>query len=292
MDGAFQSHIERGLTTLANAWAIRRGDGLILGFTDHDRDLEFEGIVFRADSGLTAAALQQTTGLSVDNTEALGALSDAGISAADIDAGRFDGAELRIWIVNWADVSQRHVRFRGSLGEIKRGGGAFQAELRGLTEVLNRPVGRVYQKPCSAVLGDGACGFDLSTPGYVTETEIRDISEDGAMVCPRLPGFAPDWFRRGRFEILDGDAIGLHGQIKRDAPGAESRLIVPWVALRAELRPGDRVRLVAGCDKRFDTCRFKFNNVLNFQGFPDLPNEDWLAALPARSGNLGGGSLR
>lgn len=38
-------------TGIARAWSIRRGDGLTLGFTDHDRVLRFGGIVFRPDRG-------------------------------------------------------------------------------------------------------------------------------------------------------------------------------------------------------------------------------------------------
>ena len=148
---AFEAHLQTGVTTLCRCWAVVRRDGETFGFTDHDMDLSFEGIVFRADTGLSALALQQSTGLSVDNTEAIGVLSDAAVREEDIDAGRFDDAEVRAWQVNWADVDMRWLQFRGSVGELRRSGGSFHAELRGLTEALNRPLGRVFQKPCSAV---------------------------------------------------------------------------------------------------------------------------------------------
>lgn len=83
-------------TTRARAWRLQRADGLVLGFTDHDRDLTFDGTTFRAASGMTAKALAQATGLAVDNTEAVGALSDAGLTEADILAGHWDGAALTI----------------------------------------------------------------------------------------------------------------------------------------------------------------------------------------------------
>ena len=60
----------------------------MLGFTDHDRDIVVDGVTCRADTGMTAKALQQTTGLSVDNSEAVGALSDAAITEGEILAGR------------------------------------------------------------------------------------------------------------------------------------------------------------------------------------------------------------
>jgi uncharacterized phage protein (TIGR02218 family) len=97
---SFQAHLRTGVTTLCRCWAIWRSDDVTFGFTDHDCDLSFEGITFRADTGLSASALQQSTGLSVDNTEALGLLSAASVTEADIDAGRFDGAEVRAWLVN------------------------------------------------------------------------------------------------------------------------------------------------------------------------------------------------
>ena len=93
---------------------------------------------------MTARALQQTTGLSVDNSEALGALSDAAVEESDLIAGRFDGAEVCSWLLNWADPAQRIAQFRGNFGEVTRSAGAFKAELRGLTDRMNQPQGRVF----------------------------------------------------------------------------------------------------------------------------------------------------
>lgn len=287
-----QAHLEGGLTTLCRAWAIERADGTVHGFTDHDRELEFDGLVFRADTGLSAMALQQGTGLSVDNTEAVGALSDAAISEADILAGRFDGAEVRAWLVNWQEVGQRHLLFRGTIGEMRRIDGAFEAELRGLSEALNRPFGRVYQSPCTAVLGDGSCKFDLSTSGYVWEGPVLSVDETASVTVNTDGAFEPDWFRRGRMDVLSGTAKGLFGAIKRDEPVSAGQQIELWEPLRALIVPGDLIRLTAGCDKRAETCRFKFNNFLNYQGFPDVPEDDWLLVNPARSGSTSGGSRR
>ena len=81
------AHLAGGAATVARAWWVARRDGVGFGFTDHDGDLEFAGRRFAASSGLSAKALQQTTGLSVDNTEAAGALSDAAIDEGDLAGG-------------------------------------------------------------------------------------------------------------------------------------------------------------------------------------------------------------
>ncbi|ASP21684.1 phage protein [Antarctobacter heliothermus] len=287
------AHLAGGVTSVARAWAITRKDGTRLGFTDHDRNLSFDGLVFKADSGLSARALSQATGLSVDNTEAMGALSANAIDEADIAAGRYDGAEVVAWLVNWTDVSARRVIFRGTIGEVRRGAGAFHAELRGLTEELNRPVGRVFQKPCTAVLGDADCGMDLLSGPYAHEGSLTGLEDNRVFQMGDMSAFSVGWFQRGRFEVLTGTAQGLVGSIKRDRLGSDgARLIEIWEPLRATPLVGDVVRLTAGCDKRFTTCRAKFGNHLNFRGFPDLPEEDWITVHPSYAKRLDGGSRR
>lgn len=289
-EGLF-SHLETGITTVCRVWAILRADGVEFGFTDHDRDLTFDGMIFKANSGLTARALQQTTGLSVDNSEAMGALSDMAVTEADLLAGRFDGAELRGWQVNWAKPEERQLQFRGTLGEISRAGGAFQAELRGLTEVLNQPQGRAFQRSCAAVLGDKHCRFDLTQPGYAADVPVEIVEERRVFRFAGLDGFEDRWFEKGRLVVLSGSAKGVIGVVKNDRLKPDGRSVELWQALGPEIAPGDVIRLEAGCDKRADTCRLKFINFMNFRGFPDIPGEDWLTSYPVSSQANTGGSL-
>ena len=269
---------------------MTRRDGRVFGFTDHDEELSFAGVEFKADTGLTASALQQVTGLAVDNTEAVGALSDEAVTEADINAGRFDGAEVTAWLVNWRDVAAREVQFKGSIGELKRADGAFHAELRGLSEILNTPVGRVYQKPCQAVLGDRTCCVDLSADGYRTEVSVEQVEAGRVFRFAALAGFDDRWFERGRLEVRSGQAEGLVAMVKNDRVLGGARVIELWEELRMPVMTGDTVLLEAGCDKRIETCRLKFQNIENFQGFPHIPGEDWLMTYPQDSGANDGGS--
>lgn len=292
MTSASDSNLETGMTTFCRAWIVRRRDGTALGFTDHDSDLVLDGVTCRADAGLTARALQQTTGLSVDNTEALGALSHDAISEADLSAGRYDGAEVRVWLVNWAEPEDRSEVFRGTLGEITRKGSEFKAELRGLSQPLNEPVGLAYTRQCSAVLGDSRCRFDLSKPGYVCEAEIVTVGADGRILeFNGVGGFDDRWFEGGRVDVLSGSAAGLWTMIRSDRTTPFGRRVELWQSVQAAIVPGDVVRFTAGCDKRAVTCRSKFANYLNFRGFPYLPGEDWLTAYPRSGQPSSGGSL-
>ena len=282
------AHLKGKLTNVCRCWKISCNDGTVLGFTDHDCDLNFEGLTFRADSGLTASALAQGSGLAVDNTEAMGVLDSEVLTERDIAGGRFDGAEVVTWLVNWAETTQRMIQFRGSIGEITRSGGVFRAELRGLSDALNQARGRVFQKPCSAVLGDVRCGVDLTLPAFSAIGKI--VSVDGvSSVKISVEGDYPDrWFERGRLTLGSGGALG----IKRDDPVGELRKLGFPEGLQHPPEIGSPVRLIAGCDRRIETCRVKFDNIVNFQGFPDIPGEDWLTTFPKSGQKHDGGSRR
>lgn len=284
-------HLATGVTTVCRCWALRRGDGVTLGFTDHDSNLSFEGVSFRADTGMTARAFQQSTGLSVDNSEASGALSDAAIRESDIEAGRFDGAAITMWLVNWTNPAERTVRFAGTIGEISRVGESFRAELRGLTEGLNKPQGMVYQRNCSAVLGDGRCRVDLNQAQYRVDLAIEQVSDGKTFVFSSFPAFPGGWFERGLLSVINGGGAGLSAHVKVDRTAGAGRRIVLWQSIQAKLRAGDVIRLTAGCDKRAETCRAKFGNILNFRGFPSIPGEDWLMTYPSDQIPNDGGSL-
>lgn len=286
------AHLAEGVTSVCHCWLVTRTDGQTYGFTDHDGDLTFEGHQFKAASGLSAGALQQTTGLSVDNSEAVGALSDASVSEEDLAEGRFDGAEVQSWLVNWADVSQRIVEFRGNFGEVTRKAGAFRVELRGLTERLNQPQGRVYQSGCGAVLGDGRCKINLASAAYRMTATVEEIDVLGRLRIDSGTGFADRWFERGQIEVLTGASAGMSVMVKGDRLTDTGRVLDLWHGTGAVLAPGDSIRLIAGCDRRAATCRTKFNNFLNFRGFPHIPGEDWLTSYPASTTLNDGGSLQ
>jgi uncharacterized phage protein (TIGR02218 family) len=91
---------------------------------------------------------------------------------------------------------------------------------------------------------------------------------------------------------MDGAASGLWGMVKSDRLEAGVRRVELWEPIRAALTGTERVQLTAGCDKRSATCRQKFSNLANFRGFPDLPGDDWLMAVPKSTGANTGGSLR
>lgn len=285
-----QTRLDGGATTLCRCWKIAREDGVTYGFTDHDLDLCFDGLVFAAGTGLDANALQASTGLSVDNCQVQGALSADAISEADVRAGRFDGAEVTNWLVDWTRPDLRVLLFKGTLGEIRQLDGRFEAELRGPAETLNAPVGRSILRTCDRVLGDGKCRFNLGALGYTVEAVLDGETDGNRIVCIGAGSLEGGWFKHGSVTWLTGENIGLTRSIRGDRLLDDGRRQIDlWRAPAYQPRADDRVKLVSGCDKTADTCRTKFGNFLNFRGFPNLPGEDWVAAYP-REGDIHDGS--
>lgn len=263
----------------ARAWSVHRRDGLTLGFTDHDAVLRFGGMTYRPQAGMGAGVLTKGAGLSVDNSEAIGILSDDAITEADLRAGRWDGAEIRLWQVDWGDPDQRRMLFRGSLGEVVLSGAGFRAELRGLTEPLNQPRERVYHPRCSAVLGDAACGVDLTRPGFRAEGSLHEILRPGVWILDAVEAHETGWFALGVVQLLSGAGEGLKGVIRDDFPLPDGKRRIDLMQVPGIVpEVGDRLQLTAGCNKSGEVCRVKFGNYLNFRGFPHLPPEDWLLA--------------
>ena len=145
ISSTLQAHLDSGTTTLCHCWRLTRKDGVVLGFTDHDRDLSFEGTTFEAVSGFMATEMRETIGLNVDSMEVDSALSSLRLEEDDLMAGLYDDARIEIFRVNWTDVSQFLLLRYGSLGEISRGETSFNAELRGMAHYLNQTQGRSYQ---------------------------------------------------------------------------------------------------------------------------------------------------
>lgn len=286
---ALQAHLDTGVTTLAWCWKLTRRDGTTFGFTDHDRPLTFDTVTFDSATGFTASEIKDTLGLAVDNLDVAAALSSAKLDENHLAAGLYDDAAVEIWRVNWQDTTQRVLMRKGSLGEVRRSGAAFSAEVRGLAHYLNQPQGRLYQYTCDATLGDARCGIGLSTPTHTSSATITSVLDARRFTVAGLASRPSDWASRGTATFSSGTNAGRINEIRRHTLSATDALVELWQALPIEPAVGDTLMITAGCDKHFATCRHRFSNAANFRGFPHLPG-DRLLTLPARTGDVHDGS--
>jgi uncharacterized phage protein (TIGR02218 family) len=283
LSAALAAHLATGSTTLCWCWRLSRRDGIRQGFTDHDRDLVFDGTTFEAAAGFTASEIRDQVGLSVDNLEVTGAVSSERLAEADLAAGLYDDASVEIFRVNWQNPAERVLMRAGSLGEVKRSGPAFAAEIRGLAHYLQQPRGRVFQYTCDADLGDQRCTIDLGNPALTGTGAIVSAASARRFTASGLDAFESEWFTQGLVTFTSGAASGQKLEVKRHTSVSGVVTLELWQPAREPLAAGQTFSVTAGCNKHLDTCKAKFANAINFRGFPHMPGNDFLARI-ARPG--------
>lgn len=175
------AHYASRTPSVASCWKITRTDGVVKGFTEHDKDLVISGVTYVARGGFMPSNFDSQTRLSVDNLEAVGFLDSETISASDLSAGVYDYALVEVFLVNWNDLSMgQDTLMKGRIGEVRIDRNTFFGELRGLTNAYSQTIGQIYQPTCRAIFGDSKCTKPLG-PLTVTGT-LSAVSADGLVL--------------------------------------------------------------------------------------------------------------
>ena len=176
------AHLAGQATTVCHAWRLTRRDGTVFGFTDHDRHARLRRHdLSRRCPASTPATRRPRSGWRPATNDVAGAFSHDCITDKDLKDGRYDGARVELFLVNWQAPDQ-HVHLATlELGEVTAQGTAFRAELRSLAGRLEQVQGRVYARRCDAALGDRRCGVDLSDPRFGGEGTV--VAADDCSAC-------------------------------------------------------------------------------------------------------------
>lgn len=286
---ALQAHMDQDATTVALVCRIKCKDGTLLGFTNLDTDIAYDPatvdphgtgddwgpLVHRADNGFSPSRLVTTADLGVDNAELVGWISDTGITEQQIRAGLFDYAQVRVYRVNYLDLTQGHeVMQAGTAGETTFSQNGWRTEFRSLTQQLKQPISNLYSLTCTAQFGDARCGKEFTwVAGTVTAVggeADRTFSDSGLTQ-------ADDYFVPGVVEWLTGQNAGQEMEVDTYAVG----VVDLSLGLSYEIAEGDTYRIRQDCNKRdrlrgtvAGDCKDKHNNLLNFRGQPDIPVAD------------------
>ncbi len=268
----FSKHLAAEVTKLAACYRITRADGTELGFTDHDEVLIIDNLEYDSISGFTPTTIESKSDMSVDNMEIEGMSFPSKIIEADLLAGIYDYAEVEVFLVNYQDLSAgKMILKRGRLGEVTLSKQMFRAEVRGLTQHLSQTIGSVYSPTCQAILGDGSCKVNLAT--CTMKSQVTKVIDKQSFIAKTLTQ-KPGYFTGGEVRWLSGNNIGARMEVKE----FDNFMVTLVLPMGSKMQVGDTFSIVAGCDKSRETCMAKFNNILNFRGFPDVPGVDKLLA--------------
>lgn len=271
-------------------------DGDVVRVTDHTRNLvvdsnEYISII------IDASQIQQTSGLEADNLEITTILNDA-FSSQMLRNKKWYGARVDFARYNPVDVTMGPALRRVCrVGQAAVSRYTAKAELRTRAQLLDQPVGDLVTPYSLTELGDARCKIDLNSQ-TVDDYEITmtatvvDVIDRQVFECA-LDGeiktgeeVAPDdFYKQGRCVFTSGNNTGAEFKIITNVAGAiigppQSNLITLWLPTNYDISLGDTLTLIAGCDKTRAQCRDKFDNVINFRGFPDVPGPDKVFAIP------------
>ena len=267
------AHIAGEVTTLATCWKLTRRDSVVLGFTDHDRDIVYSGVTYKAATGMTPSAVSNSADLRVDNLDVEGMLSAESLTEVDILAGIYDFAEIEIFQMNYADTTKGILKMRrGWLGEVSLSRASFVAEVRGLSQLLAQDTGEYFSPSCRASLGDARCKVNMASH-TVTGTVTSGASRSGFADSARSEATAI--FTAGKITFTSGANNGLSMEVKeymfKTGTGGTLSFVLP---LPHAIALGDSYSLQKGCDKTTATCHGRFANIANFRGEPHVPGID------------------
>lgn len=283
---AAKLHLRQAARRLTIGGVVYRKDGVALRCTQHDEDLEIVGGdlegLYLSTTTVTGSDIKSASDLSADNMEVTGFLTDElnvqGFTVADIEAGLFANAPFETFLCQWDDPSawQKMLR-RGYLGEIKRTAeGTFQAEWRGLLQILSQTVGEIYGEACDVVrFGDQRCGKDvdaLEQTGAVTAVTSRRSFE--VTLDVGAPAVTNYW-DIGELTSTSGANQSYRKQIKTATGAGTVWQVELWESLPKDVLAGMTVMMRPGCDRRFESCT-RWANTDNFRGhgrwMPGIPN--------------------
>lgn len=149
--------------------------------------------------------------------------------------------------------------WRGSVLGVELNDGDATIKCEPLSVSLNRiGLHRLYSKTCAHTLYDSFC----QVPKTAINATVMAINGIDIVLNVSLPS---GHYAGGMVEKADGSSKLM---IVNNADNVISLIYV------ADIVAGDDVKVYQGCDKQLNTCANRFNNVLNFGGFPWLPSKN------------------
>lgn len=284
ISAALQAHLEGELTTLAMCWKIQRRDGVVKAYTDHDEPVVYDSVTYTPLESGRPSPYRQNAQLTPASLDLEMSFASTTGTESELRAGLYDHAEAWTFQINWADTSMGIVKLaRGRLGEVEIRDNQARIEFRSLTQLLVTPVGRIYTPECDASLGDAWGGpprCKVALAPYTKAGTVAAVTDRKQFtIAGAASGQAGDYYNYGKITFSTGANAGISMQVE-DYNGT-NQMITLFEPMPFTVAAADAFTLIAGCDRRWETCKTRFSNKDNFRGFPHIPGLDKALTVPA-----------
>lgn len=271
---------------LATCWKIERKDGYAIFVTDHNTSLTVYGDVYSPAGGFNSSVVRREFGMKTDDTEYEGLVTSDLITHEDLFAGKYSRSKVTEYVVDWrypwAAPQITAVYWIKGLSFDEE---VWKAEVAGLSYVLQQPAGSNYSRQCRVRLYSAKCGvlesaYRTSNATVDTVTSRRIFAATSGSISG---SFVDDYFKYGKIVWKTGDNVGIECEVKEYTQ--TGRIIELQMSLPFDVQSGDLFDISAGCahtQQGTHGCKLKFNNLVNYRGFREIPGTDAQLDTPMR----------
>lgn len=249
-------------------------DGSTAAITNHDRSFTLDADEYVPSPNLSAIQMLQTSGTQVSTQKVFSTWFEGIFNPEDLEAGLYDDADIQVGWIGW-DMSplERMVIFSGKVGEISYNDEGLSIEALDDQKLLEENFGRTYTTHDPYTFGDAQFGLSEATYteggtiDFVLSNRLK-FKASGAMT-----GQDAGWFTFGKLTFLTGPNTGWSGEVKIHAKDGDVNIgtsIEFYIPTPFPMTVGDTFDVVAGYDGSFEQSKNKFNNGINFGGFPHV----------------------
>lgn len=284
--GLFRNILPAQSRRLASAWKVTPVYGSAVRVTPHDVELTIAGEVYTPMGGADPSTVRRQGQLREHDREFRGVIDSAAITAEDLMAGRWNGAAIDEYTIDWSTPWAGHLR-RASyrVAEVTFDGQMWRAATVGLVQYLRGPRGDLYGRHCrhewGVVRPDGD-GCPVVASSYTTTSAASGFGDGGRKLQIRASSIsgslADGYFALGKFTVTSGANAGQVRDVKSYTQA--TREIELQYPLPRAMAVGDTFTVTAGCDRRAATCRDKFGVFeTGFGGYDTMPGTDFVLGI-------------
>ena len=271
--------IESGEARLSVLTRILRRDGAEFRFCNADAPLSFEGAVYLPRGTDVGSSIDTTIGTGVDTMDLAAVFDSETLKESELAAGLFEGARVWVRLVDRGNLAAGSVLLlAGYVGQVTSKGGAFVAEVRGLSSRLKTIVGDATTSTCRCRrLGDLQCGVNMAgtSNGGRPNRAARTVASASGNQVVLLSDSAPaNHYAFGVLRMTSGPNAGVERDVKLHWPNGGSAVLTLREPFPFPVSAGETAIAEAGCDRTFTACDLKFGNANRFRGEWFLPGND------------------
>lgn len=276
LTSALASAINNTTTTLATCFklVLRAGASTQAGasalyFTDHDEDLIFSAITYKAANSYERTATNTPEGMQVPSQDLQGIVITSVLTEADLREGVLDDATIESFLVDWTRPDQgRAILRRGWLGEVTVADDMYKVELRGMTYRLQQNIVERCSQTCRYTFGDTRCAASVATVSCTVTSVVTNGNFDASANSPALSSTV-DRYAGGLVTWVTGANRGRKQEVRKW--NGTSRFDL-FLKMPDTVTVGDVFRVTSGCNKTTSSslgCE-SHGNILNFGGEPHV----------------------